>query len=70
MKKAFGELDQKRLNVDGGAIANGHPIGTSGARVALHMLEVLEREQAQRGVVSMCIGGGQGGAMLIERVAN
>ena len=46
----------------------GHPVGTSGARLALHMLDVLERNNAKRGVVSMCIGGGQGGAMLMERV--
>lgn len=68
LKKALGQLNQSHLNVDGGAVALGHPIGTSGARLALHMLEVLQREQATRGIVAMCIGGGQGGAMLIERV--
>lgn len=68
LKKALGAIDRNRLNVDGGAVAMGHPIGTSGARVALHMMSLLEREQAKRGIVSMCIGGGQGGALLMERV--
>ena len=64
---AFGTLDMARLNVDGGAIALGHPIGASGARVLLHVLKVLERTGGKRGVASLCIGGGQGGAMLVER---
>jgi len=65
---AFGHLDRAKLNVDGGAIALGHPIGASGARVLLHVLKVLERTGGRRGVASLCIGGGQGGAMLVERV--
>jgi hypothetical protein len=52
-------------NVDGGAIA--HPVGASGARIVLHLLQVLQRNNARRGVASLCIGGGPGGAMLIER---
>jgi acetyl-CoA C-acetyltransferase len=64
---AFGKLDRAKLNVDGGAIAIGHPIGASGARVALHALKVLERTGGKRAVASLCIGGGQGGAMLFER---
>jgi acetyl-CoA C-acetyltransferase len=64
---AFGAPDRARLNVDGGAIAIGHPIGASGARVVLHVLKVLERNGGRRGVASLCIGGGQGGAMLVER---
>jgi acetyl-CoA C-acetyltransferase len=64
---AFGRLDRARLNVDGGAIALGHPIGASGARVLLHVLKVLQRTGGKRGVASLCIGGGQGGAMLVER---
>ena len=59
-------LDRAKLNVDGGAIALGHPIGASGARVVLHVLKVLERTGGRRGVASLCIGGGQGGAMLVE----
>lgn len=65
--KTFGALNMSRLNVDGGAVAMGHPIGASGARIVLHLLHVLERNNAKRGIASICIGGGQGGAMLIER---
>jgi acetyl-CoA C-acetyltransferase len=64
----FTPIDEERLNVDGGAVAIGHPVGTSGARIVLHMLKTLERENARRGMISICIGGGQGGALLIERV--
>jgi acetyl-CoA C-acetyltransferase len=64
-----GEIDRARLNVDGGAISIGHPVGASGARLSLHLLRVLQRSGARRGVASLCIGGGQGGAMLVERNA-
>ncbi len=67
LDKAFGRLERGKLNVDGGAIALGHPIGASGARVVLHALKVLERTGGKRAVASLCIGGGQGGAMLLER---
>ena len=67
LDRAFGRLDRGKLNVDGGAIALGHPIGASGARVVLHALKVLERTGGRRAVASLCIGGGQGGAMLLER---
>ncbi len=63
---ALGELPQDRLNVDGGAIALGHPVGASGARIVLHLLHVLRASQAKRGIASICIGGGLGGAMLVE----
>ena len=63
---AMGELDQDRLNVDGGAVALGHPVGASGARIVLHMLKLLKRKNAKRGIASICIGGGLGGAMLLE----
>lgn len=66
---AFGKIDCNRLNVDGGAIALGHPVGASGARIVLHLAHVLKRENAKRGVATICIGGGQGGAMLIENVS-
>ena len=64
---ALGELDQSRLNVDGGGVSLGHPVGASGARIVLHLLHVLERHNAKTGIATLCIGGGQGGAMLIER---
>jgi acetyl-CoA C-acetyltransferase len=67
LKTAFGQLDRTRLNVDGGAIAVGHPVAASGARITLHLAQVLQRMNAKRGVASLCIGGGQGGAILIER---
>ena len=63
---AMGELDESRLNVDGGAIALGHPVGSSGARIVLHLLKTLKRNNAKRGIASICIGGGLGGAMLVE----
>jgi len=62
----FGEIAADRLNVDGGAIAIGHPVGASGARIVLHLLHVLRRNNARRGVATLCIGGGLGGAMLVE----
>ena len=64
---AFGAMDRTKFNVDGGAIAIGHPIGASGARVVLHALKTLERTGGKRAAASLCIGGGQGGAMLLER---
>ena len=66
-RSALGEIDPERLNVDGGGIALGHPVGASGARIVLHALRVLERRGGRYGIASLCIGGGQGGAMLVER---
>ena len=63
---ALGSLPHGRLNVDGGAVALGHPVGASGARIVLHLLHVLRATQAKRGIASICIGGGLGGAMLVE----
>ena len=63
---ALGALDESKLNVDGGANALGHPVGSSGARIVLHLLKVLKRNNAKRGIASICIGGGLGGAMLVE----
>jgi acetyl-CoA C-acetyltransferase len=67
LKETWTSIDPERLNVDGGALAIGHPVGASGARIVLHLLRVLARNGARRGMASLCIGGGQGGAMLIER---
>jgi acetyl-CoA C-acetyltransferase len=66
---AVGKLDRSRLNVDGGAIAIGHPVGASGARIVLHLAQILRRQNAKKGIATICIGGGQGGAMLIENVS-
>ena len=65
---AFGELDMSRLNVDGGSVAIGHPVGASGARIILHLLNVLDQQNKQKGIATICIGGGQGGSVLLERV--
>jgi len=67
LSETLGSLDQTHLNVDGGGVSIGHPVGASGARIVLHLLHVLERNKAKRGMASLCIGGGQGGAMLVER---
>ena len=66
LPSALGELNQDKLNVDGGAVALGHPVGASGARIVLHMLKLLKRKNANKGMASICIGGGLGGAMLLE----
>ena len=66
LDRALGELDMEKLNIDGGAIALGHPVGASGARIVLHLLHVLKRTGGKRGIATICIGGGQGGAMLVE----
>jgi acetyl-CoA C-acetyltransferase len=66
---AWGTLHLDRLNVDGGAIALGHPVGASGARIVLHLLHALKARGQRRGMATICIGGGQGGAMLIETEA-
>jgi acetyl-CoA C-acetyltransferase len=66
LEGALGELDQDKLNVDGGAIALGHPVGASGARIVLHLAQVLRRTGGRKGMAAICIGGGQGGAMLVE----
>lgn len=68
LENSLGTIPLNKLNVDGGAIAIGHPVGASGARLVLHLLHILKRKQAKRGIASLCIGGGQGGAMLLERV--
>ena len=64
----LGRIDRNRLNVDGGGVSLGHPVGTSGNRIVLHLLNALERQNLKCGIATECIGGGQSGAMLIERV--
>ena len=65
---AAGAIDRDRLNVDGGAIGLGHPVGASGNRIVLHLVNAMKRLGHKRGIATECIGGGQGGAMLIETV--
>lgn len=65
---AFGRIDRDRLNIDGGAISLGHPVGTSGNRIVLHLANALKRLGKRRGIATECIGGGLGGAMMLEAV--
>lgn len=68
LDQAVGSLNRAILNVDGGAISLGHPVGASGNRIVLHLFNAMQRLGAKRGIASECIGGGQAGAMLIESV--
>lgn len=66
----LGALDESKLNVDGGAIAIGHPVGASGARIVLHLAHALRNQGKQKGIAAICIGGGQGGAVMLEAIAS
>lgn len=63
---AVGDIDPEKLNVHGGAIAVGHPVGTSGARLVLTLLRALRERGLHRGLATLCVGGGQGFAMMVE----
>jgi acetyl-CoA acetyltransferase family protein len=65
--RALGEIPLERLNVNGGAIALGHPVGASGARLLLTLLLEMRRRGARRGLAALCVGGGQGVAFALER---
>jgi len=62
------DLDMEKVNVNGGAIAMGHPLGATGAMILGTMVDELERANKQRALITLCIGGGQGTATVIERV--
>jgi len=66
LERALGPMNPERLNPHGGAIAIGHPVGSSGARITLHLLRSLQRRGGGTGIATLCIGGGQGGAMLVK----
>jgi acetyl-CoA C-acetyltransferase len=66
LDQPIGAMDSARLNPQGGAIAIGHPVGASGARITLHLLHALRRAGGGTGIATLCIGGGQGGAMLVK----
>jgi acetyl-CoA C-acetyltransferase len=68
LKDSFGAIPRDRLNIHGGAIALGHPVGTSGNRIVLHLANALKAAGGGRGVATECIGGGQGGAMVLEAI--
>lgn len=65
--EAMGEIDPDRLNVNGGAIALGHPVGATGTRLILTLLHEMRRRDVGLGIAALCIGGGQGAAILLER---
>ena len=61
-------LDPKKVNVNGGAIALGHPIGASGARVLVTLLHEMKKRKSRKGLATLCIGGGMGIAMCVENI--
>ncbi len=63
---ALGEIDPAKLNVNGGAIALGHPVGATGTRLVITLLKELKRRGLRRGLATLCVGGGQGAALLVE----
>lgn len=65
-EKAIGKINTEILNVNGGAVALGHPVGMTGARIVIHMLRELKRRNKNRGLATVCIGGGQGAALILE----
>jgi len=65
----IGEIDRSLLNVNGGAIAIGHPVGVSGTRLVLTLLREMRRRDIPLGLAALCVGGGQGGALVLERAA-
>jgi acetyl-CoA acetyltransferase family protein len=68
LRKQFGlDINRDMLNVNGGAIALGHPVGASGARLVLTLLKEMERRHLKTGIASACVGGGQGAALILER---
>jgi acetyl-CoA acetyltransferase len=62
----LGTIERDRLNVNGGAIALGHPVGATGTRLVITLLKELRRRGWRRGLATLCVGGGQGGALLLE----
>jgi len=61
-------IPHEKMNIHGGAVALGHPIGSSGSRILVTLLHALEAQNLRRGMVAICIGGGEAAAMIIERV--
>ncbi len=66
LSRPWGNIPESLINREGGAIALGHPVGASGARIVLHLLYTLQQRGERRGVATLCIGGGQGGAALVS----
>lgn len=70
LSNPIGPIDPKKLNINGGAIALGHPVGMTGTRLILTLLKELKRRKKHRGLATLCIGGGQGAAAIVEATAN
>jgi acetyl-CoA C-acetyltransferase/acetyl-CoA acyltransferase len=68
LEETLGEIPDDKLNVNGGAIALGHPVGSTGSRLVVTLAHELKKRKAKYGVASLCIGGGQGGAIIIENL--
>lgn len=68
IEKAIGELPLEKLNVNGGGVALGHPVGATGARLVVTLAHELKRQKKKYGLATLCIGGGQGGAVIIENL--
>ncbi|MCB0370918.1 MAG: acetyl-CoA C-acyltransferase, partial [Bdellovibrionales bacterium] len=66
LSSKVGEVREETLNVNGGAIALGHPVGATGTRLVLTLMKEMIRRQTQFGLATLCIGGGQGGSMILE----
>jgi acetyl-CoA acetyltransferase len=66
-EEPIGEINRDILNVNGGAIALGHPVGSSGTRLVLTLLKEMKRRDLSLGLATLCVGGGQGAAMVVER---
>ena len=69
LDKLLGEVPMEKLNVNGGAVALGHPVGSTGSRMIVTLATELKRRSKKYGIASMCIGGGQGGAVIIENLS-
>jgi acetyl-CoA C-acetyltransferase/acetyl-CoA acyltransferase len=68
LSRVWGEIDDAILNVNGSGIALGHPVGSTGSRIVVTLAHELKRRKGKYGVASLCIGGGQGGAVIIENL--
>ncbi len=69
LDRPMGEIPHEKLNIDGGGVSLGHPVGASGARIILHLAKTLQRTDTRQGMASLCIGGGQGGAVLLKNAS-
>ncbi len=67
LSQKVGAIDPSIMNVNGGAIALGHPVGATGTRLVITLMKEMQKRNVQYGLATLCIGGGQGGAMIIER---